>query len=99
MNGRISISPQNKITLTMAEASVADYSKVANKPRINGVELVGDLTSDDLHLSGGGGFNYEAAVNKPQIEGVELTGNRTLEQLGVKPMSVQEIERILYLNV
>ena len=98
MNGHISISPQNKITLKLSESSTADYSKATNKPKINGVELVGDLTSEDLGIVGGGGFDYEQAVNKPQIGGVELSGNRTFEQLGMKPMSVTEIEKILYLG-
>ena len=32
---------------------VKDYEQLENKPRINGVELVGNRTSDELHVSGG----------------------------------------------
>ena len=45
-----------------------------------------------------GTTDYERLSNKPSIEDVELSGNRTLAQLGVKTLSVQEIERILYLG-
>ena len=29
---------------------VDDYNELKNKPRINGVELVGDLSSHDIHV-------------------------------------------------
>lgn len=32
-----------------------DYENMKNKPSINGVPLVGDLSSEDLHIEGGGG--------------------------------------------
>lgn len=76
---------------------VEDYNQLVNKPSINGVELKGDLTTEDLHIIAGGGVDYEQLTNKPQIEGIELSGNRTFEQLGIKPMSVTDIEKILYL--
>lgn len=41
--------------------------------------------------------DYEALNNKPRIESVELIGNRTFKQLGISTLSVQEIEKILYL--
>lgn len=74
-----------------------DYNSLVNLPTINGVEVKGNLTSADLNITVG--FDYEMAVNKPKIEGVELVGDKTFEQLGMKPMSVTEIEKILYLNV
>lgn len=42
--------------------------------------------------------DYNELVNKPSIEDVTLEGNKTLNQLGVSTMTVQEIERILYLD-
>ena len=30
---------------------VKDYNQLYNRPRINGVELVGDQSTDDLHLT------------------------------------------------
>lgn len=32
-------------------AAVADYEKIENKPTINGVELSGDLTLEDLNIA------------------------------------------------
>ena len=42
--------------------------------------------------------DYNNLENKPKIEDVELKGNRTLKQIGVDTLSVQEIEKILYLG-
>ena len=42
--------------------------------------------------------NYEKLKNKPSIEGVTLQGDKTFPELGVRPLSVQEIEKILYLG-
>lgn len=43
--------------------------------------------------------DYEKHVyNRPSIEQVELVGNRTMKQLGVDTLSVQDIEKILYLD-
>lgn len=42
--------------------------------------------------------DYNDLVNKPQIENVTLVGNKTMKQLGVDTLSVQDIEKILYLD-
>lgn len=42
--------------------------------------------------------DYNDLANKPKIEDVELKGNRTLREIGVDTLSVQEIEKILYLD-
>ena len=42
--------------------------------------------------------DYNKLINKPQIESVELIGNKTMKQLGVDTLSVQEVEKILYLG-
>ena len=42
--------------------------------------------------------DYNDLINKPSIEDITLEGNKTMEQLGVRTMTVQEIERILYLD-
>lgn len=42
--------------------------------------------------------DYNELINKPQIESVELIGNKTMKQLGVDTLSVQEVEKILYLG-
>lgn len=41
--------------------------------------------------------DYNLLDNKPKIENNELTGDKTFKQLGLDTLSVQEIEKILYL--
>lgn len=36
-----------------------NYNALSNKPKINGVTLTGDLSGDDLGLSGGGNANFD----------------------------------------
>lgn len=65
-----------------------------------GVKFRGDSTFSS-------GFNgatvvetgdYEKLNNKPRIENHELVGNSTIDEIGVGTLTVQEIEKILYLN-
>lgn len=62
-------------------------------------------TKDTLDLefdSSSGTNNYNSLSNKPQINGVTLVGNKTSKDIKVQDemdvLSVQEIEKILYLN-
>lgn len=41
--------------------------------------------------------DYNQLTNKPKIEGHVLIGDQTFAQLGMDTLSVQEIEKILYL--
>lgn len=43
-----------------------------------------------------GADDYDALRNKPSIEGVTLQGDRTFEQLGLEPMTPQDIDKIIY---
>lgn len=36
----------------------SNYNDLSNKPSINGVELKGNKTSEDLHITGGGGLSF-----------------------------------------
>lgn len=70
---------------------------------INSVELTSDdfdvNLEMDLSTSGGGGSDdYNQLRNKPSIEGNLLVGNKTFPQLGLDTLSVQEIEKILYID-
>lgn len=47
---------------------------------------------------GGAAGDYIDLINKPRIEHHVLVGNSTIDQIGVGTLSVQEIEKILYLN-
>ena len=51
-----------------------NYNDLRNKPSINGVELVGNKTSEDLHIDPGGTTDYEDLENKPQINYTPLEG-------------------------
>lgn len=42
--------------------------------------------------------DYLKLDNKPQIEGIVLENNKSFKQLGLDVMSVQDIEKILYLE-
>lgn len=42
--------------------------------------------------------DYENLINQPSIEDTVLKGNKTIDQIGVGTLTVQEIERILYLD-
>jgi hypothetical protein len=49
----------------------------------------------DIEISTGGTNDYNDLINKPSIEGVELVGDKTLEELGVEPLTPQEIDELL----
>lgn len=55
-----------------------------------------DFIVDDFQVIQTG--DYNDLINKPQIESVTLIGNKTFKQLGIDTLSVQEIEKILYLD-
>ena len=61
-----------------------NYNDLRNKPSINGVELVGNKTSEDLLIEPGGTTNYEDLENKPQINYTPLEGNLTLDDLDIQ---------------
>lgn len=76
----------NPIEQGGGSSGTTDYEALDNKPTINGVEVVGDLSLEDLGITGGGGSgttNYEDLTNKPSINGIDLQGNLTVEELGL----------------
>ena len=42
--------------------------------------------------------DYNDLINKPSIEGVTLQGDKSFRELGMDTLSVQDIEKILYLD-
>lgn len=40
--------------------------------------------------------DYNDLKNKPRVEGVELVGDKTLEELGMRNITPQEIDKIIY---
>ena len=58
----------------------SNYNELTNKPSINSVPLVGNKTTDDLHLFTG---DYDDLNDKPSINGITLSGNKTTADLGL----------------
>lgn len=69
--------------------TVADYSD----PFYGRLVLLYDAEGNfDLNYSVG---NYESLSNKPSINGVTLAGNRTFEELGLQPITSEDIQEIV----
>lgn len=63
-----------------------DYNKLKNLPTINGNQVKGALTTDDLDIS------YNDVDDKPKINHVELTGDKdSKEDLGIVGGEVDDI--------
>ena len=73
-----------------------DYELLTHKPQINGVTLIGNKTSADLHI-GGGTDDYNDLDNKPMINGVQLSGNLSPEDLGLAEIIYPD-DPTLFLN-
>lgn len=74
--------------------TVADYSD----PLYGRLVLLYDAEGHfDLNYGNGGVNvgNYEALTNKPSINGVTLIGNSTFEQLGLHPVTSNDIHEIV----
>ena len=71
-----------------AEEQGINYNDLDNKPKINGVELKGNKTSNDLGLN-----DYSDLDNKPKINGVELKGNKTSDDLLI--VSKSELQQVV----
>lgn len=67
-----------------ADSGTVNYNDLENKPKINGVEIAGELTTEDLNIDLGT-VDYEELENKPSINNIELSGNKTLQELGIQP--------------
>ena len=75
-----------------ADSGTVDYTELENKPTINGVEITGDLTTEDLNIDLGT-VDYNELENKPSINDIELSNNKTLDELGIASKTkVEEIE-------
>lgn len=48
-----------------------------------------------IGTGGGGSFDYEKLKNKPRIETVELIGDKTFDELGLGPVTIEELLDIL----
>ena len=77
------VMPTDIYFISEGGEGTTDYEELGNKPRINGVEVVGDKTSADLGITATGA--YSALTGKPTINGVEVDGDLSLADLGITP--------------
>lgn len=98
---KLTASPTDKKTLSIQQGTSGgntvnvgtnDYNELINKPKINGTELIGDVSLEDLGFSSGT-EDYDVLIHKPKINGVELSGDVSLEELGaltsVPPQAIE----------
>ena len=67
-----------------------NYELLENKPSINNIPLIGNLTPEQLGISN----DYNIISNKPLINGVIVSGNKTGSDYGLQNqlMQVQELQ-------
>jgi hypothetical protein len=89
-----------QLTLTSASPSpgTRNYNNLYNKPSINGVELVGDLTSEDLDLSADAkfptdGFDGDILTKRGGVDGgvVWVTPASSAEQDNTRPITAAAV--------
>lgn len=83
LNGAIHVTNEDVVMLPTISAS--DYNELTNKPKINNVELSGNLSIADL------GIDYPALSGKPSINNVELVGNLSLSDLNIPSIAAVEL--------
>lgn len=66
------------VNLGAYSGSIDDYNMLIHKPSIDGVELVGDLTSEDLGLV----KSYDQLQDRPSLDGITLTGDMSYSDFG-----------------
>lgn len=79
----ITVDADGTIHSNGGSGGTSNYNDLTNKPKINGVELVGDVSTDDLNINLGAS-DYVDLTNKPSINGVELSGNLTDADLNIQ---------------
>jgi hypothetical protein len=102
MNGLTGqLTVPRKLCVGPGDLGVKSYNDLTDKPTINGHELSGDMTSEDLGIvggsggSGGGATSYNDLTDKPSVNGVTIEGQLAMEDLGVSAMSTDEIKNII----
>lgn len=68
---------------TPGPSGTNDYNQLINKPKINGVTLSGDKSSEELGINPSRVDTYSELPDKPSINGVTLSGNKTTADLGI----------------
>lgn len=89
-NGLAAGLSMGKVKVIVGQGGTSDYNDLSNKPSINGVELKGDLTSEELHIVGGGvGWlgNGENAEKFNDINNIANGNYSHAEGAGTKAMA------------
>jgi hypothetical protein len=70
-----------------------DYNDLTGKPTLNGVEIIGDKTSEDYGIDNTS--DYSMLLNPPKINEHTLTsGENSLASLGIGRASTADINRL-----
>lgn len=80
---------------TPTMTGTSDYNKLKNKPSINGVTLVGDISSEDLNLSSvpAGGSRGDLLAKRSDVHGdVEwITPASSVEEDNTRPITAAAV--------
>lgn len=79
---------ERKISGSVSTAGTLLSGTVSGQAGLTGTVIPGSR--------GAGTSDYERLRNKPQIEFVELIGNKSFEELGLEPITSDELIDILY---
>lgn len=71
-----------------------DYRWVKNKPQINGVELVGNKTSEELGVQPAGEY-ADTPINKPEIDEIIDRDPLDPDDPGADPLSPADIDEVI----
>lgn len=79
---------ERKISGSVSTAGTLLSGTVSGQAGLTGTVVPGS--------SGAGTSDYERLKNRPRIESVELIGNKSFEELGLEPITSDELIDILY---
>lgn len=71
-----------------------DYKWIKNKPRINGVELVGDKTSEDLGVQPAGEY-ADTPITDPEIDDIVDLEPLDPDDQGAYPITPEDIDDVI----
>lgn len=63
------------------ELATSDYEKLRNKPRLNGVEIIGDVEETDPTVPGWAKARDKPRYTAEEVGGLDVEGALTLEEI------------------
>lgn len=96
---RVQIRPAQNMSTNISgikvieREGVTDYNDLTGKPTLNGVEIIGDKTSEDYGIDNNS--DYSMLLNLPKINEHTLTsGENSLASLGIGRASSADINKL-----